>query len=388
MLGSAEASARQPKILAAEQLSAPPGFDVMQGECPCRDSFAVRGARKLQDSFDMMRSIFAAICMVLFASNLQAAGIADLKAAQAAAEKGTGDEAIQLFTQALAAGDLSADDQYTARKGRGREYSAKSLIADAFNKRDDGRRLRDNAIADFSAALGLKADEASVFIERGQDYHLNEQFDLAIADFSAALKLNNSPSTLVQRAASRRAKGAYDEAIADCTAALASEVREAGLDAWDVYNERGYAEFLAGRYDAAAADFDKALALGASAHTDDVLWLPYQLAWLHIANARAGHNDAQQLKSFSGKFNEKQWPGTLISFFLGEARLEDVSSPSSHGTMGRSRECNLSLFAGEDALSKNNSEQAQKLLLRAREVCSIHTLQYLVAGTELDRMKK
>ena len=336
----------------------------------------------------MMRSIFAAICMVLFASNLQAAGIADLKAAQAAAEKGTGDEAIQLFTQALAAGDLSADDQYIALKGRGREYSGRSMIADAFDRREDGRRLRDNAIADFSAALSLKADDASVFIERGQDYHLNEQFDLAIADFSAALKLNNSPSTLVQRAASRRAKGAYDEAIADCTAALASEVRDAGLDAWDIHNERGYAEFLAARYDAAAADFDKALALGASAHADDVLWLPYQLAWLHIAHARAGQNDAQQLKSFSGKFNEKQWPGTLISFFLGEARLEDVSSPSSHGTMGRSRECNLSLFAGEDALGKNNGEQAQKLILRAREVCSIHTLQYLVAGTELDRMKK
>ena len=336
----------------------------------------------------MMRSIFAAICLVLFASNLQAAGIDDLKAAQAAAEKGTGDDAIQLFTRALAAGDLSTDDQYIARKGRGREYSAKSLIADAFDRRDDGHRLRDNAIADFSATLSLKADDASVFIERGQDYHLNEQFDLAIADFSAALKLNNSPSTLVQRAASQRAKGAYEEAIADCTAALASEVRDAGLDVWDIHNERGYAEFMAARYDAAAADFDKALALGASSRADDVLWLPYQLAWLHIAYARAGHNDGQELKSFSGKFNEKQWPGTLISFFLGQTRLEDVSSPSSHGTMGRSRECNLSLFAGEDALGKGNREQAQKLILRAREVCSIHTVQYLVAGSELNRLKK
>ena len=76
--------------------------------------------------------------------------------------------------------------------------------------------------------------------------------------------------------------------IADCTAALAGEIRDAGLDAWDIYNERGYTEFLAGRYDAAAADFDKALALGASSRADDVLWLPYQVAWLHIAHARAG----------------------------------------------------------------------------------------------------
>jgi tetratricopeptide (TPR) repeat protein len=326
--------------------------------------------------------------MVLFVTNVQAAGVADLKAANAAAEKGNGDEAIQLFTQALAAGDLSAEDQFIARKGRGREYSAKSLIADAFDRHDDGHLLRDNAITDFSAALGFKADDGSILVERGQNYHMNQQFDLAVADFSAALKLHNSPSILLQRAASRRARGAYEDAIADCTAALAIETRDADLETWDIYNERGYVEFLAARYDAAIADFRKALALGASSRADDVLWLPYQIAWLHIAHARAGHNDAEELGSFSGKINEKQWPGTLIAFFLGKIRLGDVSAPSSHGTMGRGRECNLSLFAGEDTLGKGNSEQAQQLILRAREVCNIHTLQYLVAGAELDRMKK
>jgi tetratricopeptide (TPR) repeat protein len=336
----------------------------------------------------MTRPIFAAICMVVFATNLQAAGLADLKAATAAAEKGTGDEAIALFSKALAAGDLSAEDQFIARKGRGREYSAKGLIADAFERHDDGRRLRDNAIADFSAALSQKADDGNVLIERGQDYHMNRQFDLAIADFSAALKLNNSPSILLQRAASRRAKGAYEEAIADCTAALAIDARDAGLEVWDIYNERGYTEFMAARYDAAAADFGKALELGASSRADDVLWVPYQLAWLHIAHARAGQNDAEELGRLSGTINDKQWPGTLISFFRGQIRLEDVSAASSHGTMGRGRECNLSLFAGQDALGKGNSEQAQKLILRAREVCNIHTLQYLVAGNELDRTKK
>lgn len=335
----------------------------------------------------MMRLLFAAIAMVLFATGVHAAGITDLKAAQAAAEKGTGDEAIQLFTQALAAGDLSADDQLTARKGRGREYSAKSLIADAFNRQDDGKRLRDNAIADFSAVLSAKPDDAAILIERGQDYHLNQQFDPAIADFSAALKLNSSPSILLQRASSLRAKGAYDAAIADCTAALASDAHDANLDVWDIYNERGFAEFLAARYDAAAADFDKALELGASSRADDVLWLPYQIAWLHLAHARAGHDDTKQLESLAAKVNVKQWPGTLVAYFLGQIKLEDVSAATSHGAMGRSRECYLSLFAGEDALAKGNREQARQPILRAREVCNVHTLQYLVAGAELDRMK-
>jgi tetratricopeptide (TPR) repeat protein len=337
----------------------------------------------------MMRSIFMSIClMMLFATNLQAAGSTDLKAAIAAAETGTADDAIRLFTQALAAGDLSVEDQLAARKGRGREYSAKSLIADAFERHDDGNRLRQNAITDFSAALSQKADDGAVLVERGQDYHLNRQFDLAVADFSAALKLNPSPSTLLQRAASLRAKGAYEDAIADCTAALSIETRDSGVELWDVYNERGYTEFMAAHYDASAADFAKALDLGAPARVDDVLWLPYQLAWLHIAHARAGKNDSEELGSLSGKISDKQWPGTLISFFRGQLKLEDVSATSSHGAMGRSRECNLSLFAGEDALGKSNSEQARQLILRAREVCNVHTLQYLVAGIELDRMKK
>jgi tetratricopeptide (TPR) repeat protein len=336
----------------------------------------------------MIRSIFAGLCMVLFATNLQAAGSADLKAAKAAAEKGSADEAIGLFTQALAAGDLSTEDQLAARKGRGREYSARSMVADAFEKHEDGRRLRDNAIADFSAALGLKADDANVLIDRGQDYHLNQQYDLAIADFSAALKFDRSPSTLMQRAASLRAKGAYPEAIADCTAALAGDVPDPSLDAWDIYNERGDTEFLAGQYDAAAADFDKALTLGASSRADDVLWLPYQMTWLHLARARAGHNDAEALAALAGKINLKQWPGTLVAYFLGQIKLEEVSAASNHGAMGRGRECNLSLFTGEDSLAKGNAEQARQSMLRAREVCNPHTYQYLAAGVELERMKK
>jgi len=342
----------------------------------------------------MIRSILWGVFLTLLFTNpvlftsAEAAGADDLKAANAAAEKGSGDEAVQLFTQALAAGDLSADDLFIAHRGRGREYLVKGQIADAYERYDDGRRLRDNAIRDFSAALGLKAEDDGVLLERGQSYHLNQQFDLAVADFSAALKLKKSPSILIERAASQRAKGAYEDAIADCNAALAIEVRDPGLEDTDIYNERGYTEFMAGRYDAAAADFGKALALGASARTDDVLWLPYQIAWLHISHARAGQNDAEELEGFSGKINEKQWPGTLISLFQGKIRFEDASAQSSHGMMGHSHECNLSLFAGEDALGKANNEQARQLIQRAHEVCNVDTLQHLVAGTELDRMKK
>ena len=336
----------------------------------------------------MIRVFLAAMCMVLFAATLQAGSPDDLKSANAAAEKGNADEAIHLFSQALAAGDLSPDDQVAARKGRGGEYSAKSLIADAFQRRDDARRLRDNAIDDYSAALRLKADDSNLYVARGQDHHLNGQYDQAIADFDAALKLKNSAVTLIQRGASYRAKGDYDRAVADYTATLAIDAKEAGLDSWEIHNERGYAEFFAARYDTAAADFEKALTLGSTSRTDDVLWLPYQAAWLHIARANAGQNDAEELARNAGKIDLKQWPGTLIAFFLSQVKPEQMTPPSSHGSMGRARECNLSFFTGEHALIKADGAEAARLFLRAREVCNIHTVHYLAAGVELKRLGK
>jgi hypothetical protein len=93
----------------------------------------------------------------------------------------------------------------------------------------------------------------------------------------------------------------------------------------------------------------------------------------------------KNLRASPAKVNLKQW--LLIAYFLGQIKLEEVSAASNHGAMGRGRECNLSLFAGEEALAKGNREQARQQILRAREVCNVHTLQYLVAGTELGRMK-
>ncbi|MEI9805732.1 MAG: hypothetical protein WDN48_16690 [Pseudolabrys sp.] len=57
------------------------------------------------------------------------------------------------------------------------------------------------------------------------------------------LKLDNAPATLIQRGASLRAKGDYDRAVADYTAVLAVDAKAAGLDGWDIYNERGYTQF-------------------------------------------------------------------------------------------------------------------------------------------------
>jgi tetratricopeptide (TPR) repeat protein len=339
----------------------------------------------------MFKVLLSAACLVLFAATTQAGGLDDLKAANAAAQQGNIDESIHLFTQALGSSDLSPADQFAARKGRGSEYTSKSLIADAFERLDQAGGFRDNAIADFTAALAIKTDDAALYVARGQAYDLNGQYDPAIADFDAALKLAKSPVTLAQRAGSELAKGDYDRAVAGLTDALdlvTKDPKDARIEAMDIHSERGYAEFIAARYAAAAADFDKALALGAEKRGGDVLWLPYQAAWLHIARARAGQNDAEELARNAGKIDVKQWPGTLVAYFLGQAKLDELTPPSSHGSMGHARECGLSFFAAEQMLAKNDNAEAAKQLTRARAVCNIHTVYYLAAGVELKRLGK
>jgi hypothetical protein len=342
----------------------------------------------------MIRVLLAATCLVFTAATLQAGGLDDLKAANTAAQHGKIDEAVRLFGQALAAGDLSPADRVAAYKGRASEYIGKSLIDDAFTRLDQARQARNDAIADYTAALKLKTDDAALYVARAQAYAFNGENDSAIADFDAALKLDNSPLTLLQRGASLLAKGDYDRAIADYTAALAAagkgakDSKDAGLDAADIHSERGKAQFIAAHYADAAADFDSTLTLGSAARSGDVLWLPYQMAWLHVARARAGQNDAEELARNAAKIDVKQWPGTLVAYFLGQAKIDQLTPPSSHGAMGHARACNLSFFAGEQALAKNDNAEAARLFTRARAVCNIHTAQYLAAGVELKRLGK
>jgi tetratricopeptide (TPR) repeat protein len=342
----------------------------------------------------MIRVLLATVCLVLTVATAHASALDDLKAANTAAQHGKIDEAVRLFSQALAASDLSAADRVTAYKGRASEYIGKSLIDDAFQRLDQARQARKNAIADFTAALKLKTDDAALYVARAQAYAFNGENDSAIADFDAALKLDNSPLTLLQRGASLLAKGDYDRAIADYTAAIAlaakpaKDANDAGPDAADLYSERGKAQFIAAHYADAAADLDKALTLGSAARSGDVLWLPYQIAWLHVARARAGQNDTEELKLNAGKIDLKQWPGTLVAYFLGQAKIDQLTPPSGHGAMGHSRECNLSFFAGEQALAKNESAQAARLFTRARAACNIHTVQYIAAEVESKRLGK
>src|SRR5665647_3824488 len=62
-----------------------------------------RGTGAGENGAVMIRVLLAALLMVVFSATSQAGGLDHLKAAKAAVESGNADEAIHLFTQALAA---------------------------------------------------------------------------------------------------------------------------------------------------------------------------------------------------------------------------------------------------------------------------------------------
>jgi tetratricopeptide (TPR) repeat protein len=336
----------------------------------------------------MIKAFFLALLAVMVATPLQAGGADDVKAGLEALREGAHDRAIQLLSRALETGGLTTDEQVTAAKARGAGYQARSLIADTFERGEEARQLREKALADYDAVLRLAPEDEETLVDRGQIFQADRHYERALADYAAALRLKRSPATLMLQAASFRAIGDTDRAIADYTAVLDLGAGDSGLAPWDIHTERAFAAFLAGRYAAAAADFETALRLGASAHTEDVLWIPYQAAWLHIARARAGENDAAELASNAARVKLDQWPGTLLALFLGRIEPAAIAAPTSHSAMsiGRRRECNVAFFLGQAALIAGDTATAQRQLSQARSACSPQAVTFLAADADLKRM--
>ncbi|MEQ1576902.1 MAG: tetratricopeptide repeat protein [Hyphomicrobium sp.] len=162
--------------------------------------------------------------------------------AEARADAGAGAEAIADYSEALR---LDANDA-AALSGRGHAR---------VNRGDN-----DGAIEDFAAAIKLKPDTAAYFMGRGYAHFVKDAFDPAIADFSEAIRLNSkSASALNHRGLAYRKKGDGEHAISDFTAAIALNPVYALA-----YNNRGYSYESAGRKADAIADFSKALSLDRS----------------------------------------------------------------------------------------------------------------------------
>ena len=135
-----------------------------------------------------------------------------------------------------------------------------SLIAFAYEGRgrialrhgDNGR-----AIADFSEAIHLNPNRASLYRERAQAYRQNGDLDLAIADYDEAIALDPRPAAPYrERGRALAAKGDLDRAILSYSTAVRLDPADA-----QARLDRGLAFLARGQANDARADFEAALAL-------------------------------------------------------------------------------------------------------------------------------
>jgi len=118
------------------------------------------------------------------------------------------------------------------------------------------------AITDFKRVLELDPDNFftklelfRIYLDRGNVFYINKDYDRAISDFSKAIKINpKSYDAYVHRGSALNDKRDYDRAISDF-----SEAIKINPNFFKAYFGRGKAWFFAKNYDRAISDFNKAI---------------------------------------------------------------------------------------------------------------------------------
>jgi tetratricopeptide (TPR) repeat protein len=336
-----------------------------------------------------------------------------VEAARAAAMRDDNDEAIRLYTAAIAMGNLSDSDQATAYLRRGRAHERKrefdAEIADcgaALRLKPDFDRgyicrayayrmemRSDLAIADLDAAIGFHPDDAYAFEQRGAAYRAKHDYDRAIADYDEAVRLQpDYAEAFYYRGVTYLGRSEVEPALADVNAAIRLKP-----DLAEAYATRAVLSYAKEQHDAAMADFATAIRLkpddpmaygyrgerelceghlpeAASDFAQSNRLAPsdtYSVLLLHLARAKAGTDDAAEFSRNLAKVDRSTWPGPLLSLYRGEATPAETRTAITVNDAERRRnqECEADFFIGEYDLLRKDAPATQPLLRGAAENC-------------------
>ena len=284
-----------------------------------------------------MRMSFVLIALLLAAAaaTTAAAGGVDLaKQGLAAQQQGEWQKAIDFYSQALDAGDLSQKSKAQVLGLRANAYGATGAF--------------DKALADFAAAMEVVPGQPAPYVGRSIVYRQMRDYANAIADASTAI--GHSP--------------AY---------ALA-------------FTNRGLANFYAGNFAAAAEDF-------LHSHEDDP-GEPDFVLWLHLSRARAGEDDQAEFAANAARINPKEWSGPAVYFFLGKVAAADLPglAASPNPVLQRQQGCDASFYLGEAALVAGDKDEARRQFQSALTACDVYKTNYAwfshTYGAALEEMRR
>jgi hypothetical protein len=203
--------------------------------------------------------------------------------------------------------------------------------------------------------------------------------DIAAADTAIAAHPDR-PEGYFVRAALALAGGQPTLASGDCDIAVGLEVaaiRSDGMDraAWD--------NFSAGRFQQAIDDL--------GGNSTKVASQPYALLLLHVARAKLGRNDEQEMARAVDAAGLAEWPAPVLAFYLGRIDEEQLFTAAKEAPDDQTRvgqRCEANFYAGESRLMHSDTDGAKDLFETAARDCPIRFFEASAATTEIARLRQ
>jgi len=203
--------------------------------------------------------------------------------------------------------------------------------------------------------------------------------DAAAADAAVAAHPNRADGYFA-RAALALAAGRYPEAISDCDIAIGLEMAAVRVSMGDL---GAWESFDAGRYQETINDLGD--------NSPKAAAQPYKLLLLHLARARLGRDDTQELARAVDATGDTEWPAPVLAFYLGRIDQKQLFAAADNGPDFDTRDgqrCEANFYAGEAASLSGKLDDARDLLDRAIDHCPSRYAEAKAATGERARMPK
>src|SRR5215468_9510702 len=270
--------------------------------------------------------------------------------------------AINYCTQAIESGQLS---------GKG--------LAFAFYKRASGyyeRGQYDRAIEDYNQAIRLNPNHANAFSNRGVAYGRKGDYDRAIENYDQAIRLNPKYiNAFYNRGNAYRRKRDYDRAVQNYDQVIRLNPKHA-----DAYSNRGLVRFYQGQFAAAVPDFSQAVGFAPTNL--------YRILLLYLAQARAGQNAQDDLARATIGLDLKEWPGPIVSMYLGKVPEQAVFDAIADADPNRQRQkrCQAYFYVGQQMLIGQKNGDAAKMFRETVATKAPNLFEYEGAHAELKHL--
>jgi len=267
--------------------------------------------------------------------------------------------AIGAFDKALAAGDLGPDQQFIALYDRATSRTSLGQL--------------DPGIADYTAALALRPNEAQVLVDRSSAYFRAEKYEQAGPDIERLIGLRPTfAHAYGLRALLNVKRGQLEQSRED----FKTVVR---LAPENIRNHSfGIVNWVVGQVDRADDIFSDLTRRGTN---KTYAWL-----WYALTQARLGKDVPQRALL---DIDLAAWPGPIVNFFLGKAPQDSVFAAADRGEAAArdGQICEANFYVGEWFVQHHDQAAARPLLDKAAAGCTTGFLEWMPAQFDSAALK-